>query len=282
MLNTQNIEWMDNPSAHGLDIPSSPDATYSLGPIPPATLGSFLSRPVRIVSNTWSLNTSVSEIFNPWALFFDNDLVAEKMRNFAYIRGKLRIKVTISATPFHYGLLLFSYLPMPTTDDSLDPTVADSLTLLSQRQHIFVNPTESSGGEMTLPFYWPKNYLNIPKRDVDEMGFLILKSMVDLKNVNVSGATGASDVTYSIYAWMEDVEMILPTSSEAVITPPVRAFTREADEYGVVSKPASVVANVASKLASVPVIGSYARATEMMPILRRVSLRCSGFPELLI
>jgi hypothetical protein len=69
----------------------------------------------------------------------------------------------------------------------------------------------------------------------------------------VSG--GTTSVTLRVYAWMSDVQLMGATSK----------LVLQADEYGKgpVSAPASALASVAQTLTHVPIIGRFARATEI-------------------
>lgn len=87
------------------------------------------------------------------------------------------------------------------------------------------------------------------------MGRLTLQEIVPLAQAN---QPGAADVDWSLYLWMTDVQLQMPT--------PWGPITQAGDEYageGVISKPASFVANVASHLSRIPIIGRFARATEI-------------------
>ena len=83
------------------------------------------------------------------------------------------------------------------------------------------------------------------------MGALNLIVYSPLQSAN--GTT--SGVSVQVYGWMEDV----------VIAGPTMAYAMQADEYGVgvVSAPASALAAAARKLTDVPVIGRFAKATEI-------------------
>jgi len=77
---------------------------------------------------------------------------------------------------------------------------------------------------------------------------------------SANGATGTG-VTISIYAWAEDVQLSGPTVGLATQAWQVQSK----DEYGQgpVSRPASIVATAAKSLSNIPVIGSFAKATEI-------------------
>merc|ERR1711881_122584 len=134
----------------------------------------------------------------------------------------------------------------------------------SQRPHVYLDPTNSQGGTLTLPFFWYKNALSIPEQEWRDMGDIIIHGMQELKHAN-----GATDqVTVSVFAWAEEVSLSIPTANEpgSLVPQMGEIFTPQIqDEYGTgpISRPAGVVAKAAGALSNIPGIGMYARATEM-------------------
>jgi hypothetical protein len=121
----------------------------------------------------------------------------------------------------------------------------------SQRPHIFLNPTQGSGGELELPFLWYNNALKIPTKEWEEMGEMVIRSFSTLKHAN-----GAEEpVTVNVFAWAEDMHLSVPTSNQpGALTP------QAGPADGPVSGPAMAVAKAAEGLVKVPAISSYAMA----------------------
>jgi hypothetical protein len=121
---------------------------------------------------------------------------------------------------------------------------------------------------MILPFFWQFNNLSVPDEEWQQMGDCILQSMQPLKHAN-----GATDqVTVTVFAWAEDVTLSAPTSTDPGSLAPQSGFEpqsgmmgRSNDEYGQgpVSRPASLIAKAAGALQNAPMIGTYAKATQM-------------------
>lgn len=133
--------------------------------------------------------------------------------------------------------------------------VWQDLVLTSQRPHIFLDPTTSTGGDMILPFIWDQNALQIPENDWTSMGTLTLRSINLLQNANAS----LDPVSITVFAWAEDVHLSIPTTIEP------GGMLPQSDEFGtgVVSKPAAAVAKAAGHLSTIPIIAPYAKATEL-------------------
>ena len=254
----ENVSFQDKNPAYHYEIESSMDATRGVADMNDADLGSFFERPIKIASFDWGVGTSLFEDFDPWALYFTNPRVINRISNFNNMRANLNLKVVINGNGFFYGRALMSYQPLPGEDDATRnrALIPQDLIGASQRPHIYIDPTYSTGGSMTLPFLWFHNTLSIPLAQWGSMGDINIRSLNDLKHAN-----GASEqVTISVFAWASNVELSVPTSTD-----PGSLVPQAGDEYGdgPVSKPASVLARMAGALVKAPIIGTYARATEL-------------------
>jgi hypothetical protein len=220
-------------------------------------IAKFLNRPVRIDSHTWTeaMPVGIYQSLLPWYLWANTDTIKNKLNNYAFMRGDLHIKIVISASPFYYGLNQVSYTPLSgfkaTTIDTVN---SNYLVNLSQRPHIYLNPGESSGGELTLPFIYHKNYLTIASAtEFQKMGTLDYCIYANLLSANGT----SSPVTITTYAWMDNLTLSGATSTWSLQC--------DVDEYGdgVVSRPASWIAKGAGYLEKMPVIGRFATATRI-------------------
>lgn len=182
-----------------------------------STLASFLERPTLISTLTWSLGGNIDTTISPWSLYFNTAAIKNKLENYAYIRAKLHIKIMINASPFYYGLSGVFYTPTIDLDPCpIDTTNATTgyLTSLSQRPHIWLYPQLCQGGEMVLPFFYYKNWLEIgANAHFTNMGSLDFATFVDL--ATASAATG-TDCTVQVYAWATDVKVCGPTNYGAL------------------------------------------------------------------
>lgn len=243
-----------------------PDATFRIADSDDATLENFFQRPIKIRSYGWGTGTTLFERFNPWQDFFENDRVLNRITNYNLLRCKLKVRIVLNGNGFHFGRAIASYIPLHTSDDFTKQRsyFIEDVIEASQRPHVYLDPTTSQGGTLTLPFVWYANALKIPDQDWQEMGEITIYGMQSLKHAN-----GASDsVTVSVFAWAEDVSLSIPTANEpGALSPQMgEIFTPQAkDEYGTgpVSRPAGVIAKTAGALSKVPGIGAYARATEL-------------------
>lgn len=157
--------------------------------------------------------------------------------------------------------------------------------------HAFLNPSSNQVVEMTLPFIWHNNYfaLNGTGSSAKETPGCIY--ILDLNPLRIANPSAPPFVRYTVYGWAENLKLTIPTEFvptgnfctmslcdcvERKKEPkpfPYDDFTiLEADYYvptsdeyndGPVSSMSSAVASAAGKLSSAPVIGRFARATEI-------------------
>jgi hypothetical protein len=224
------------------------------------SLEKFLSRPTVIDSRTWTTGTGVGVIgtvVKPWFAFMNNTVIKNKLQNYAFIRAKLCVKFIINGTPFHFGKVRVAYEPSVGFRESKVRTNPVSSTQLllpySQLPGTWLTPADNSGGEIHIPFFYHGDWipLNNPAL-LQSLGQLTYFVAYPLK---VASATGSTSITIDTFAWLEDVELNGSTSRLAV---------QAKDEYdGPISAPASAIAGAMRGLGSVPVIGKFARATEI-------------------
>lgn len=252
------VRYLDeNPGACIEHAPVLDSKTFHGDFVEDHDISKYLSRPVSIATISWAEGAKLNTSLQPWDLFFNTTQVRKKIDNFARITCNLHIKVILNASPFYYGCGLVSYQPLTTFNAS---TISSQLTTngdahicaLSQRPHFWIYPQTNQGGEMVLPFLNYKTWLQVASRgDFQAFGTLTLQSPTVLYNAN---SVAVANVTVQVYAWATDVKLCGPTNSLAL----------QSEEYGLISGPASSVANIAKKLSSVPMIGPYATATGMV------------------
>jgi hypothetical protein len=257
---SQIVSFSDKEASYAYEVPTSIDPTRMNTDSTDADLGNFFSRPIKIASYQWVTGSPFFQNFNPWDLYFTNLRVINRIVNFNLMRATLKVKIMINGNGFFYGRAIASYQPLPAQDQvtvNRSPFVYDVVEA-SQRPHIYIDPCYSAGGQLTLPFLWYRDNVSIPLEEYQYLGTMNLRSINALKHAN-----GASEsCTISVFAWAEDVVLSVPTSAEPGALAPQSGAS---DEYGTgpVSRPAGIVSRVAGMLTSAPMIGPFAKATEL-------------------
>ncbi len=256
----QNAQFTDQNVAPSLTVDSVVDPTRKIQDSTDTTLQNFFSRPVRIHEHTWDVGSNLSADLAPWHLYFTNKRVANRIANYKLLRATLKLKVVVNGNGFYYGRAMLSYLPMIGRDGFSLPAVYEEADLvqMSQRPKIFIDPTTSTGGEMSLPFFWEYNYMDITNANYTALGGIYLRSFQNLKHAN----DGDAPIRITIFAWAEDVELAIPTSQDPTgLTPQSGDEVDEANATGTVSGPATAMAKAANALSTIPPIAPFMRAT---------------------
>lgn len=265
---SQNVQFMDANPAYDYRVEGEDDPTRACADMSDAQLGSFFERPILIGEYQWGPGMAFFHQFNPWDLFFNDSRNVNRLANYNLMRARLCIKFVVNGNGFYYGRLLASYNPLPAFDQiTLNRGLVDVDCIgESQKPHIYINPTECQGGSLCVPFVHYQNALRVPDSQWSEMGVVTVRTLNLLKNVNVGPMPG-QELTVSVFAWAEGVELSVPTASNPLtITPQSEeVVVPQSDEYGEtpVSKTATAVARVAGKLTNIPFIGKFARATQI-------------------
>lgn len=220
-------------------------------------LSDFLRRPVVIHTDTWAEGAGYETTLQPWDLYFGTAQIQNKLDNYYLLKCNLHLKLMINASPFYYGCLAVAYQPYAFATASVKDAGTINNFRLSQKPIVYMYPQKSQGASMKLPFISNKEWLDATSQlELQRFGELYIKSFGDLKNAN--SVTGTS-CTIRVYAWAEDIELAGPTQALAVQSSDKDEYNRE----GIISKPASAVANFAGKLTNIPIIGEFATATSM-------------------
>jgi hypothetical protein len=272
----QNVKFNDTSVNHVVDASGELDATRMAQDSNDASLENFFRRPIKIGTVNWTTASGLPVAsIDPWGLYFNNPRVSNRITNFNLLRCKLHLKFVINGNAFLYGRSAAIYHPLAGVDalTNTSPIVQENLTQLLQMPKVFINPTNSVAGEMILPFFWPKNYLNIPTSDWDAMGRLYIREINPLKHAN--GAT--ENVSISIFAWAEDVSMSVLTSVDTDTIIPQSGEIEEANKEGMISGPATRIAAAADIVSQIPLIKPYAIATSKVASMTSQMAKLLGY-----
>jgi hypothetical protein len=239
-------------------------------------LATWLARPVELTGGVWASTVVPGNIpcasFNPWTTWLTNPAVKNKLSNFQLLRGTLHIKFLLNGSPHHQGFVGCKYFPYQ--ENNLNSGYYNVQQMI-QLPGVILNVSTDTSGEFVLPFYSQKNWIDLaplgtyPNLAIEmgtNLGIIYVGPITALRHV--SEPTPPS-VGYSIYAWMTNVELAVPTpygvSSEGGFTV-TKSGSKPAENgvpYGPISGPATTIATIASRLVSVPYWGLYAKATEI-------------------
>lgn len=197
-------------------------------------MSDFLGRPVEM--DHFFLDVSNKDkIISVWNDFLNLPSIRAKLRNYAYLRGNLHVRISISANQFMGGRVLVSYQPYATLNTALtyiSNAVAISpsfkpllINYLSQAEgSVVIDVRDNTPVEIICPFISTKpmnrlfNKTNIamalPFPDFEDSGDLYIYTM----DLNEFGYDATNTLPYvQVYAWMEEVELGTDTGTQMVI-----------------------------------------------------------------
>jgi len=245
-------------------------------------IDNFLSRPVELTTLTVASGSSLSSVLDIWDLWSLNPAVRAKLRNYGYFRGDLKIKISVSGTPFHLGRLMVSYFPFPTANETLvqhraalalQPVTWRPLFLnyMSQQYgRVNINVNENTPVTLSIPFISPNQMHSLFNSassaisdvtsfyDFENAGSLFIYSINDVGSVSAT----PSAVSIQVYAWAENVDLGCPTGTVLSVT--TESGSLDERETGPVERISSGLTQVSNALTAVPYIAPFARASSMI------------------
>jgi len=266
----ENVEFSGTETQYSVDFDSSPDPSYQDFETDDAPLAGFLSRPVSIYTGTWTTYTNFLTKIDPWILWQSDSRVVHKLSNFQYANFDMRIRVVLNGTPFHYGKLMVVYIPYGMTNtvakDAYDLLGYASsgareagLQYFSTYPHGFIDPSMSNTLEMDLPFTWHNNAISLNGTAANAKESLGQLFLVDLNQLRIATPSASAALNLQIFAWTTKFHMSTPTE----FVPTSKMSTKDEFPSGPVSTVASSVAKAAGMLSRVPIIGPFARASQI-------------------
>lgn len=209
----------------------------SLGAIDTSIL-EFFSRPLKIYTGTNNAFTEIS--IDVFALYFMNPAVVRKLANYQYIRCTLNLRYSEAYNPYIYGRRYLVNIPNSTYKDYDFP----GYTVL---KHCCINPTKANTYEMVLPFEKVYGtYYTIPSLITGTGVESTCKLFQPVPYDNSNG--GAVDGTYSIHAWLTDVELAVPVGSGTLQSGGMKEYK------GMISAPATAISSAAKTLSTIPIL----------------------------
>nr|QRQ90181.1 MAG: hypothetical protein 2 [Riboviria sp.] len=231
-------------------------------------INSFFSRPRRLWYGVYNaFYNDDKQIFSTIVgSSYMKDWHYEKMKGAFGFRATFCYKIVFTATPFHGGIMRFAFAP---TADKPIPR-GNNILAVSQLPGVDIDLSESTSATIKIPWVSPLNFLPVqaPSTQVVEdtnLGVVYLSKMTEA----IVGA-GAEAPTYTIWTWLEDLELIGARASQVTVFPEAQAGKFERHGKSASSKESDAIPGNVSNILSagsklsmwlgskVPLISSYA------------------------
>jgi len=229
------------------------------------------------------LGTDVTQkilVWDKWSLV---PSVRAKLRNYAFFRGDLMVKMIVTGTPFHFGRGLYSYQPYAGFNETL-VSYSTSYALSSTIRPCYLNYLSQAEGSGTInfnenqpvvlrcPFISTKPMHRIFNNQATAISDVT--SLVDFVNAGAlyfftlnqaqAVSDSSSNISLTIYAWVENIQLGAPTGT-------VMQVTTESGKSEYVTGP---VEKIATRLADIS--GALTRVPEMAPFAYASSIAFKG------
>nr|ULF99914.1 MAG: putative capsid protein precursor [Labyrnavirus sp.] len=236
----------ENVVDHVGDVPTQESAGASLadvdvGSMTEYSLDAFFARPVVLYDDTWAPNTTHNLSVRLWDEWSKDPSVRAKLNNYAFFKGNMKIRISVSGTPFHYGRILASYQPYDVHNSLL--TGYDNLLASTTPGAVAINPylgylSQAPGRaiidvsvnepvEIDIPFVSHKpvwrlfnnsNSVITNAVSFDDFYRAGALRLVTLNVIKVANEDYDSNVSLNIYGWVENVELGCITATDLDIT----------------------------------------------------------------
>lgn len=254
------ITSFPSPNGQILNLSGDMDSTRKQGDTVDASLADFLARPVKIheILATTVATPNFDDTIDPWTLFLTETSVRKRIEGYKNLQGNLHIRFSMSGNPFYVGVVAATYIPRSLADLTYVSSNFDLTTArLSMYPSLYMSVAIGDTGEIQVPFLNPDNWIDLVGTSYSQMGTLRIRTLQDIRHISGYNST----VQINVFAYMTDVTLASPTVAT------LGTYVAQTGEYlpdGIISKPASAVAQMADRLSQVPVIGPYAMATSMI------------------
>lgn len=220
----------------------------------------FLAKPVLLSSGVFSAVT-VAGIIDDWILpnaLFNKEVYRRKLQGYLGVRGKIILRIQLNATKFQQGRLILCYNPMSSAQDFAR---LDSPMLVTQLPHVQIDIATQTEAILEIPFVSNYTHFGLISGE-GPWAHAYLYRYLPFR-------TGAGSTTcdYSVWAHMEDVELVTPAANKGYIAQmagdrlkhkPISALESKAMSSGPVSSALSKISMSADLLDGVPMLSSFA------------------------
>lgn len=283
VVNRQNL--VDIGGAETGLVDSGVSTYEDAGVSTPTPLSTYLERPVLIDTFSPAFSSHFLNTYNVYSLISSEPAIRAKMRNYAFFRADLRIRISVSGTPFHMGKIIFSWQPFRTSNGVIAGYNTAGLTsgkpyksyLLQSKHSVVVDARENEPIEMVIPFFFNKPFLRL----YNSFNGVINTAFYDFENIGQLICTPLNEIDYAtsvappllsvtIIANFENVQLSMNTATQVEILTESEEFDER--KSGPIEKFASGALEVSKLVGQIPYLTKYALASQVpLRLLRHVS-----------
>ena len=239
----------------------------------------YLARPLEVATISVAPGADLTFQTEIWDLFLDHPSIRAKIRNYAFIRGNMNVRIAVSGSPFHYSKFMVSYQPYAAYNETLKYHESQfvgtgrfqALSYLSQSPNVgYLDVGDNQPLDMEFPFICGQPMLRLYNdspliipiggsfQDAENLGKMYVMS---INPVESASATPTS-VSIFIYAWMTNVELGCPTGT--VLTVETEADMGDERRTGPVEYYASKAAAGLDLMGQIPFLAPFTATASLV------------------
>lgn len=212
-----------------------------------------LNREYVLTKITWTTDQAAGLVLGTYEfpkVLFDQPFIADKIKDFRYFKGAVRLTARMASSKFVYGRLLVDFQPVTNG-------TANTFTFYqrSGSPHIQLSASASEAVVFDVPFISQYRAIDLKNYFADEIGRFTFQILHPLTNIAAEVASAQVLVT----AQFLDAEVFMPHDKVTVQSSRKGGEGAAKSKQGIVSSTLESVATLASYVEDVPLIGSYAR-----------------------
>lgn len=223
----------------------------------------FLGRPIPVFSGVWNTSHARATIIPSSPLVFpqtiwSQPMWANKLKGFRFLRATLNFQIQVNASPFDQGRLLAFWSPFDAERGDLRPIY--SRTNWTGYPCVEIDVGNQMTAELKIPYVSPFSALDQTQPN-QPYGIFRLGVIIPF---NTSNETSV-DVT--VYCWLTDVELSIPTDFSSFGMVGQSGKTNEAfgrSKLGLISGSSKLVGEAARMFANTPGISGIAKPVAWM------------------
>lgn len=230
-------------------------------------IAKVLAMPYLMKTTQFSTETKISTSGGDPAIkfHFPKDAISkikkDKMRNFAFSKFDVQIRITVSAPKTASGIFLIVYAPHDSDTTMHQWIGARSLSGLSQYPSTVLNIAESTSVEFLIPYLDESECYNMIRDDGTPIVDMNVYLLTPIRGVT----TSTGQVTMQFYSSLVNAKTTAPTHILPDSDSPWKSQMKsENGKKGVVSEIAGAVGGIADAVSTVPIIGRFSKPVKLI------------------
>lgn len=172
---------------------------------------SILERPIILVQGKLTPTFAFTPLAMPDAIIAASSNIRAKLGFFTFFRANIRVKIVFNATPFMSGKYLLWFAPF---EGYTNRVIPDTLSCKTGYPCVELDIARGSSVELKIPYCAPLSHYDLPNAQ-SYMGKLHLDAITG----TLEGTSPSLGAPYTLYAWFEDVQISMPSSSTPTTFP---------------------------------------------------------------